>query len=139
MKKVDLVLVEDNPHDAHILMRILKKESLTESVIWLKDGEAALESLVKQKEWLPKLILLDIKLPKVNGLEVLSKIRKHEDISAVPVLMLTSSNQIVDVRAAYADGANGFLTKPDSYSDFKVLLRTAMDFWLNHNITVYNS
>lgn len=138
MKKIDLVLVEDNPNDAHILMRILKKEGLTESIEWLKDGADAVESLVEKEEWLPKLILLDIKLPKLNGFEVLRKLRNKDRTNKVPILMLSSSNQLVDIRMAYANGANGFLTKPDKYSDFKILLKSVADFWLNQNKTTHN-
>lgn len=138
MKKIDLVLVEDNPNDAHILMRILKKEGLTESIEWLKDGADAVESLVEKEEWLPKLILLDIKLPKLNGFEVLRKLRNKDRTNKVPILMLSSSNQLIDIRTAYANGANGFLTKPDKYSDFKILLKSVADFWLNQNKTTHN-
>jgi len=137
MKKVDLFLVEDNPHDAHILRRILKKEGLTESVHWVKDGEAAVINLVEQEAWMPKLILLDIKLPKVSGLEVLSQIRNNEKIKEVPVIMLTSSYQQVDVNKAYQLGVNGYLIKPDNYIELKETLIIIAKFWLTYNLTVH--
>jgi len=137
MKKIDLFLVEDNPHDAHVLTRILKKEGLTESVHWVKDGEVAIISLVEQAAWLPKLILLDIKLPKVSGLEVLSQIRANEKLKEVPVLILTSSFHKVDVDKAYKYGANAYLVKPDNYLELKELLVTTAKFWLNYNLTAH--
>lgn len=138
MQKVDILLVEDNPKDALIVQRILKKEQLTDSVVWLKDGEIAVSSLLKKEEYLPRLILLDIKLPKLTGLEVLKKIRIHPNFKRIPILMWSSSDEIIDIRRAYQNGANGYLLKPFTYQETKEMLRSVASFWLKRNKTIYD-
>jgi len=135
MKKIDLVLVEDNVHDAHLFQRIVKKEELTDSMVWLKDGEVAVNELISDRKWIPKLVILDIKLPKVNGLEILKKLRAQETTKTLPVVILSSSNQQVDIQKAYHLGVNGFVTKPDNYAELKELLRHLTKFWLRFNKT----
>lgn len=132
-QKIDILLIEDNENDAHLFKRVIKKEQLATSHEWLKDGEEVIENLVKEKKWLPKVILLDLMLPKVNGFEVLAQIRADSLLANVPVVILSSSNQIQDIKRAYHLGANSFLTKPDSYKDFKEQLKTLSTFWLKYN------
>lgn len=138
MQKVDIVYVEDNPKDALIVQRILKKEELTDSIVWLKDGEVAVKSLVEHEEYIPSLILLDVKLPKLTGLEVLKKIRNHAAINYVPIIMLSSSDEIIDIREAYRNGANGYTLKPQTYQETKEMLHSVVKFWLDRNKTIYD-
>jgi len=138
MNKIDLVLVEDNIHDARIFQRIVKKEQLTDSMIWLKDGEDAVNELVRDRKWIPKLIILDIKLPKVSGLEILEQLRTQETTKTLPVIILSSSNQQIDIQKAYDLGVNGFVTKPDNYAELKELLKFIAQFWLRFNKTALN-
>lgn len=138
MQKVDIVFVEDNPKDALIIQRILKKEQLTDSIVWLKDGEIAVKSLVEKEEYVPNLILLDVKLPKLTGLEVLKKIRNHAAINYVPIIMLSSSDEIMDIREAYRNGANGYTLKPQTHQGTKEMLHSVVSFWLERNKTIYD-
>jgi len=137
MKKINVVLVEDNPKDALIFLRIFKKEGLTDSVIWLKDGEEAVNRLIVEEIWLPKVILLDMKLPKLTGIEVLSKIRKHPKISKTPVVMFSSSDEIIDIQNAYREGANAYSIKPQNYQETKVVIKNIVNFWVKNNKITY--
>jgi len=137
MKKINVVLVEDNPKDALIFLRIFKKEGLTDSVIWLKDGEEAVNRLIVEEIWLPKVILLDMKLPKLTGIEVLSKIRKHPKIGKTPVVMFSSSDEMIDIQNAYREGANAYSVKPQNYQETKVIIKNITDFWVKNNKTIY--
>lgn len=137
MKKINIILVEDNPKDAQIFLRIFKKEGLADSVIWLKDGEEAIKRLIVEEEWLPKVILLDIKLPKLTGFEVLSKIRKHPKINKTPVVMFSSSDEIIDIQNAYREGANAYSIKPQNYQETKVVIKNIVNFWVKNNKITY--
>jgi len=137
MKKIDVVLVEDNPKDALILLRILKKEGFGDDVKWLKDGKEAVDKLVVAEKWLPKLVLLDMKLPKLTGVEVLAILKKHPKMSQVPVVMLSSSDEKVDIKNAYRAGANAYVIKPQQYQETKMVVKMITNFWVKNNQTVY--
>ena len=116
-KDVEILLVEDNPHDAELTLRALKKHNLANKVHVVKDGEEALNFIFASGASAGescnnlKVILLDLKLPKVSGLEVLQKIKEDEKTRTIPVVCLTSSSKDQDVEACYKLGANSFVTR----------------------------
>lgn len=132
---VEIVLVEDNADDADLILRVLKKMNLYDKTIHVMDGEAALEKLVPEispgvKKVLPKLVILDIKMPKVDGFTVLEALKKHAFIRTIPVLVLTSSNQEEDVITAYRLGANCYVVKPVNYDQFITNIESMIHFWM---------
>jgi two-component system response regulator len=135
---VDVLLVEDDPADAELAIRELKKHRLSNRVVHLKDGGEALEFLGcdrphKRKQEsvnLPRIILLDIHMPKVNGLEVLQRIKSDESIKKIPVVILTSSNQHPDIQKAYDLGANSYIVKPLNFDNFFEAIRGLGFYWL---------
>ncbi len=117
--EVEVLLVEDNPQDAELAMRVFKKSKLANSIFWVEDGEAALDLLFCRGAYAdrarlpkPRVVLLDLKLPKVDGLEVLAAIKGDERTRSIPVVVVTSSRQDPDVGKAYALGANSYVVKP---------------------------
>lgn len=115
-----ILLVEDNPMDVELTLRAFSKRRLTNPVEVARDGEEALEHLVRWEagEPTPALILLDLKLPKVGGLDVLRRLKAHEAFRAIPVVVLTTSAESDDVRAAYHLGANSYIVKPVDFQKF---------------------
>lgn len=139
--KVDIVLVEDNPDDAELVIRALRKSGIKNPLVHLKDGEQALNFLFCEgpyedhhlPPW-PRLILLDIKMPKVDGLEVLRRVKSDERLRLIPVVLLTSSKEDKDINESYQLGVNSFVVKP---LDFDRLIETVQGlglYWLllNH-------
>ena len=133
MANIDILLVEDSANDAHMIQRILKKEEITHSIHWLQDGEEAMLYFDDVDNPRPRLVLLDIKLPKYSGLEVVEHLRKNDDLWSVPVVMFSTSDQPSDIHSAYRSGANSFLIKPDSYPDLKRVIRQISEYWLQTN------
>lgn len=137
---VDVLLVEDNTADAELTIRELKKHRLANNLVHLKDGEEALDFLfgnaVNGGEFLPipKMILLDIKMPKVSGLEVLQKIKSEQRTKQIPVIMLTSSAQDPDIHTCYEMGANSYIVKPVDFEGFTDAIKKLGFYWLllNH-------
>jgi two-component system, response regulator len=140
--KIDIILVEDNPDDAELTTRALRKTGITNSLIHLKDGEEALDFIFCKGPWagrncdhLPKLILLDLKMPKVDGIEVLRQVKSDERTRMIPVVLLTSSNEERDIVRSYQTGVNSYVVKPVEFESF---IRTVSDmglYWLLHNRT----
>ena len=125
MEDVEILLVEDNPNDVELTMRALGKQNLANKVFVVKDGAEALdfmfgtgayESRKTQKR--PKVILLDLKLPKVDGIEVLRRMKADERTKRIPVVMLTSSQEERDVMDTYNLGVNSYIVKPVDFSNF---------------------
>lgn len=133
MKSVDLILVEDSEVDGLLLKRIIKKEGLTENYFWMKDGNQVLEYFEDETAPLPTAILLDIKLPKVNGLDVLKKIKSLERTKNIPVVMYSASSRKEDIETAYEYGANSYLTKPAELSDMKIQFVNFFNYWIKFN------
>lgn len=135
---IDLLYIDDNPNDAQLLFRTLEKQQVTSKYFLLKDGEEALEFFFGQLAdnnslpW-PKVILLDIKLPKVNGFEVLEKLKSDNTTKKIPVIIFTSSNERQDLEQAYQLGANSYLVKPDKYQKLKELVQYLGKYWLDLN------
>lgn len=129
-----ILLIEDNPDDVALTLRALKKNILNEVTV-AADGAEALELLGAQGP-LPGLILLDLKLPKVDGLEVLRRIRASDRTEIIPVVVLTGSELDEDIIASYRNGANAYVRKPVKFSDFVEAISTLGVFWLLLNEAV---
>jgi CheY-like chemotaxis protein len=133
---VEIVLVEDNPNDAELISRVLKKHNLTDNLVVLKDGAEALAFFLGEGRHanrtlgLPKLILLDLKLPKVDGNEVLRRVKSDERTKNIPVVVLTSSSEQRDLQDSYSFGANSYVTKPIKYADFSKVVAEVGLYWL---------
>jgi len=134
---IDILLVEDNPRDAEMTIRALKKHGLANRLIHLEDGSQALDFIFGRGAYIeranttsPKVIFLDLKLPKVNGLEVLQAIRADERTHKIPVVMVTSSAEDPDIKAAYDLGANSYVIKPVEFESFFDTMRTLGFYWL---------
>ena len=134
---VQILIVEDNPNDAELTLRALKKHNLVNEVYVAEDGQEALDFVFCNGKFeernisLPlKVIFLDLQLPKISGLEVLKRIKSDPKTKQLPVVIVTSSKEDPDIKAAYELGANGYVVKPVDFSDFiKVMQNTGL-FWL---------
>lgn len=138
---VDILLVEDNNDDAALAMRVLKQDNPEVSVVHLTDGAAALDYFFPASGkvgagLLPRVIFLDIKLPKLTGPEVLKHLKSHEITRYVPVVVMTSSSQQRDVSECYELGANSYLVKPIDYKKYKAMLVASSRYWLGFNLTI---
>jgi two-component system, response regulator len=130
-KMVEILLVEDNMDDAGLTIRALKKHNLANELLHLKDGEEALNFLFSEKEQNhPRLILLDIKMPKVNGIEVLKKLKSDPLKKAIPVVVLTSSKEEKDIIESYRLGVNAYIVKPVNFEKFLDAVSELGHFWL---------
>jgi two-component system response regulator len=124
-----ILVVEDDPDDEALTIRALKKAGVANNVAVARDGEEALRVL-DETEVLPELVLLDLKLPKIGGLEVLQRIRANERTSLLPVVILTSSTEAPDIKSAYSLGANSFVCKPVDFVQFAEAVRQLGLYWL---------
>lgn len=125
-----ILLVEDNPDDEALTLRALKKNNILNKVAVAHDGAEALEFLFTAGAAPPSLILLDLNLPKINGLEVLRRLRADERTQFIPVVVLTSSKLDEDIIASYRNGANGYVRKPVEFGKFATAVSTLGLFWL---------
>lgn len=138
---VDILLVEDNPYDAELALRALKKAHVSNPMHHVKDGAEALDYLFAEGTYAgrspnaqPRVVLLDLKLPKVSGLEVLERVKQDERTCRLPVVVLTSSNETPDIDAAYRLGANSYIVKPVDFDKFTEAIAGVGWYWLllNH-------
>lgn len=136
----DILLVEDNPNDADLMMRAFKKRDLAYNLIHLEDGAQALDYLFCQGKYkddlnqaLPKIVFLDLKLPKIDGMEVLRKIRQNESTRTLPVVIVTSSAEDPDIQLAYELGANSYVVKPLNFESFSEVMSNLGFYWLSIN------
>jgi two-component system response regulator len=134
---VDILLVEDNPQDAELTTRALKKHNLANRLITVEDGVQALDFLFGRGKYAgrdsghpPKVVLLDLKLPKVSGLEVLRALKQDEKTRAIPVVIVTSSREDPDIKTAYALGANSYVVKPVDFDAFAEAVSSLGLYWL---------
>jgi CheY-like chemotaxis protein len=140
-ENVDILLVEDNPTDAELTMRALRKGNLANQITWVKDGAEALEFVFRNGAYAdrpmqnPRLILLDLKLPKVDGIEVLRRIKKDEQTRAIPVVMVTSSAEGRDIAESYQLGVNSYVVKPVEFDAFSETVAKAGFYWMLVNKT----
>ncbi|MCU7916003.1 MAG: response regulator [Candidatus Thiodiazotropha sp. (ex Gloverina cf. vestifex)] len=140
MKKNHILLVEDNPDDELLAMRALKKNNILNEVRVARDGAEALDYLegLTEEETLPELILLDLQLPRVSGLEVLKAIRDNPRTQLLPVVILTSSDEEKDLVSSYKLGANSYIRKPVDFSQFVEAVQQLGIYWLVLNLTPSN-
>jgi two-component system, response regulator len=128
---VEILLVEDNPDDAELTIRALRKYNLANNLLHLQDGEEALNFLFAAKsDSMPKIILLDIKMPKVDGIEVLRKIKSDPYRKIIPVVVLTSSKEERDIIESYKLGVNAYIVKPVEFDKFVKAVSEIGFFWL---------
>jgi len=130
-----VILIEDNSFDAELIMEVLRAQNVVKELLWLKDGEEALQFLQNGKllHLNPKFILLDLKLPKVGGIEILKEIKHHPQAKLIPVVVLTSSEQSTDRFVSYQTGANSYVVKPIDYDEFKLAIEEVGLYWLLRN------
>lgn len=129
-KVVEILLVEDSLEDAELIVRTLKKHNLANHLLHVQDGEEALQFLMNENDVMPRLILLDLKMPKVDGIEVLKTLKSHPEKRLIPVVVLTSSREERDIVESYRLGVNAYIVKP---VDFEKFVRAVSDiglFWL---------
>lgn len=133
LEKMKVLVVEDNPNDVTIIKRAMRKSDVKCELHFARDGEEALNALYQKGEFVdtpkPDLILLDINLPKINGLEVLAKVKEDERLRRIPVIVLTISEREEDMVKAYDSGAASYMTKPVDSKDFERLIQTVQDYW----------
>ena len=125
-----IVLVEDNPDDQTLTLRALKKQNIANEIVVLNDGVEALEYLLDSEKPLPHLLLLDLKLPKLDGLELLRRLRSEPRTQLLPVVVLTSSDEDRDVIEGYRLGANSYIRKPVDFNQFSEAVRQLGLYWL---------
>ena len=137
MNGIEILLVEDNARDAELTVRALKRHNLANNLYIAKDGAEALDFLLCKGEYakrdltnLPKVVFLDLKLPKVSGLEVLKTIKGDKRISKIPVVVVTSSSEEPDVKEAYRLGANSYVLKPLDFEKFMTAISKLGYYWL---------
>lgn len=143
LNEVEVLLVEDNPSDAELTMRALKKRNLANRLFHAKDGAEAIDFLFAQGSFAdrriengPKVVLLDLKLPKIDGLEVLQRIKSDERTKKIPVVVMTSSREDRDLVTCYERGVNGYVVKPVEFEDFSRAVSELGFYWLLLNETV---
>jgi len=141
-KPLEILLVEDTPHDAELAIHALKERDLANSLQHVIDGQAALDFLFctgsyqgRNPHDQPKVVFLDLKLPKVDGIEVLRRLRADERTRLLPIVLLTSSREERDVKAAYDLGANSFIVKPVDFEGFSDAIGSVGQYWLRLNET----
>ena len=141
-REATVLLVEDNPDHAELTLRALEDGGGPRKVFWVKDGEEALDFLHRRRQYAdaaaaprPDLILLDLKLTKIGGTEVLRRIKAEEDLQTIPVVMLTTSEREHEVTDSYRTGVNSFVIKPVQYKEFVEQVRTIAHYWFGTNRT----
>lgn len=139
----EILIIEDNLLDAELMIRTLKQKHLANSLIHIQDGIEALDFLFNRGKYedrkavsLPKVVFLDLKLPKKNGLEILKDIRMNEATKSLPVVMITSSRENPDIQTAYALGANSYVVKPVDFPQFASTVEALGLYWVVVNTPI---
>jgi two-component system, response regulator len=137
LDSVEILLVEDNMRDAELMIRALRKRNLMNQLFHVLDGIDALDFLFRREQYenlrnttLPKIIFLDLKLPRMNGLEVLREIKTNKILKLIPVVIVTSSNEDPDIKNAYELGANSYIVKPVNFESFSEVMSNLGFYWL---------
>jgi len=135
--EVEILMVEDNPDDAELALRAFRKNNIANRIVHLKDGEEAVDFIFAKNKYssrnpddLPKMILLDLKLPKMDGLEVLEVLKSNEKTKRIPVIMLTSSKEEKDIVKSYSLGVNSYIVKPVDFEQFVLSVKDIGYYWL---------
>lgn len=138
-QQVEILLVEDSSADAEMTMRTLKRRGIANSIEWVKDGVEALDYLfcrgdyVERANGLPKMVLLDLKMPRLDGLQVLRDMKQDPRTQAIPVVMMTSSREEGDLLASYRLGVNSFVVKPVDFGEFAETVSQVGMYWMIAN------
>ena len=139
LRQVEILLVEDSSADAEMTMRTLKRRGIANDIVWVRDGVEALEYLFCEGEYAgrasgdPKLVMLDIKMPRMDGLQVLEKIKKDPRTQRIPVVMMTSSREEFDLLASYTLGVNSYVVKPVDFDAFAATVAQIGMYWMLAN------
>lgn len=141
LNPIDIILVEDNVNDAELALRVLKKNIPAERIKHLEDGEQVFEYFnLKQSQEiqqhhsvLPKVILLDLKMPKIDGIQVLEAIKANPDLKTIPIVVLTSSKEDPDLKKCYELGVNSYIVKPVDFKQFMDVISDIGVYWVNYN------
>ena len=139
LEQTEVLLVEDSPADAEMTLRALRRNNLANRVYWVKDGEQALQfmfrsgSFAERDAATPKLVMLDIKMPKVDGIEVLRRLKANDETRTVPVVVMTSSNEERDVVESYRLGVNSYIVKPVQFEAFLETVAKIGLYWVITN------
>lgn len=139
--KGTILLVEDNPDDEALTLRAFKKNKLKNNIVVVRDGREAIDYLLGENEYadrdtrrLPSLILLDLQLPKMDGFGVLKKLRANDATRLLPVVVLTSSTEHIDINSSYELGANSYIRKPVNFNEFNDTVGLLAPYWLKLNL-----
>jgi len=133
---VEILLAEDNEADAEMTIRALKRSNIANRLVWVKDGAEAIDFIFRRGAYadrapgLPKLLLLDLKMPKVDGIEVLRQVKSSDDTRSMPVVVLTSSAEERDIVASYSLGVNSYVVKPVDFGEFADEVAKAGCYWV---------
>lgn len=134
---IEILLVEDNPRDAELTLRALRKSHLANNILIASDGAEAIDYLFCKGKYeqrdmshIPKIIILDLKLPKISGLEVLKIVKEDPNLSSIPVVVVTSSEEGPDIREAYRLGVNSYIVKPVDFHQFMNAMTSLGFYWL---------
>jgi len=140
VENVEVLLVEDDPNDAELVLHVLKKNNMSNEVLVVQDGKEALDFLFCNGVYagrditnMPKLVLLDLKLPHVHGHEVLRQVKENEKTRSIPVVILTSSDLDYDITKGYKLGVNSYIQKPLEFEQFQQAVETIGRYWLTLN------
>ena len=139
-ERIDILLAEDSPNDAEMTQRALRRHNLGNRLFWVKDGAEALDFLFCRGAYAerdvalpPKLVLLDLKMPKVDGIEVLRQLKADASMRTIPVVVMTSSNEERDVVESYRLGANSYIVKPVDFAEFLEVVAKIGLYWVLTN------
>jgi two-component system response regulator len=138
-QSVEILLVEDSVHDAEMTLRTLKKRGIANDIDWVRDGVEAIDYLfcegahAGRDNGMPKLVLLDLKMPKMDGLQVLKRLKESELTRKIPVVMLTSSREEGDLLSSYALGVNSYIVKPVDFEQFAEVISQVGMYWVLAN------
>ncbi len=138
-QQVEILLVEDSSHDAEMTMHALKRRGIVNDIAWVRDGVEALEYVFREGAYadrdnvLPKLILLDLKMPRMDGLQVLERLKGSEETRGIPIVMLTSSAEETDLVRSYSLGVNSYIVKPVDFAQFADIVAQIGLYWVLAN------
>lgn len=133
---LEILLIEDNDQDAELTLRAMREYNMGNKIVRLADGQAAMDYFFSdnsKKNEIPRVILLDLQLPGINGLEVLKSLKSHESTSSIPVVILTSSTEEKDIKTCYQLGVNSYISKPVEFDSFLETMKTLGMYWLLMN------
>ena len=138
-QQVEILYAEDNPADAELTLRTLKDRKIANNIVWVQDGAAALDFIRMQGKYqgrmggMPKMILLDLKMPKVDGIDVLKALKSEASTQAIPVVIMTSSHEETDLVKTYKLGVNSYIVKPVDFDKFAQVVSEVGLYWLVSN------